>query len=162
MGAAKQPYGDWSTRMLANLKKSGCLKVEALVAWLAERKISVDRTLVSHWSADRSHLPADMLPLLAAFSERPDLVFAPYLRAVGCDVVKLPDGRTGDRELIDLMLEAAASLGKLQSSLRDARTPESPAGIAIADSERDELRARLDELQQQLADVRVRLIDGGA
>jgi hypothetical protein len=162
MGAAKQPYGDWSTTMLAKLKESGCLKVEALVAWLSERDINVDRTLVSHWSADRSHLPADMLPLLAEFSERPDLVFAPYLRAVGCDVVRLPDGRTKDRELIDLMLDSAASLGKLQDCLREARAPESPGGVAITNSERDELRAQLDDLQQQLADLRVRLINGGS
>jgi hypothetical protein len=162
MGAAKQPYGNWSTRMLAKLKASGCLKVEALVAWLAEREIHVDRTLVSHWSADRSHLPADMLPLLAEFCERPDLVFAPYLRAVGCDVVKLPIGRTKDRELIDLMLDSAASLGKLQDSLREARAPESPGGVAVTDSERDELRAELDVLQQHLADLRIRLLNGGS
>ena len=76
MGTVKRPYGPWSKEMLEGLREAGVLKVEALVEWLASRGTTVDRTLVSHWGAGRSHLPADVLVLLSEFTERPELVWS--------------------------------------------------------------------------------------
>jgi len=143
--------------MFATLREQGLLKVEAFISWLAEREIRVDRTLVSHWSSARSHLPADMLPRLAGFTERPDIVFRPFLHAVDCEVVHIPRGRPGERQLIELLLEAGALLGRLQRSLIEALAPESPGGRAITDDERDKLHGRLDELIHQLVEIRAQL-----
>lgn len=158
MGKVKRPYGRWSQQMFDVLRQQGVMKVEAFVAWLAERDIIVDRTLISHWGAGRSHLPADLLPLIAEFTGRPDLVFGGFLRAVDCQSIPIPVGAPNDRDLVDLILEAGASLGRLQRALITARLPTSPGGEAITDDERDQLRSELDELIQRLADLRARLI----
>jgi hypothetical protein len=157
MATVKRPYGPYGRAMFDKLKSEGLLKVEAFVSWLAARGIKVDRTLVSHWRATRSHLPADVLPLLAEFTGRPDVVFGEFTRPLGWDVFPIPTGPPADRELIDLILEAAASLGRLQRALYEARLPDSPGGTAITNGERDQLRQRLDELIRHLADVRARL-----
>lgn len=140
--------------MMASLRQRGLLKVEAFVSWLGERGINVDRTLVSQWSAGRSHL----LPHLAAFTGRPELVFGEYVRPIACEVVRIPHGSAGGRELSELLLEAGALLGRLQQALVAALAPTSPGGIDdITTGERGEIRARLDQLIQQLADVRARI-----
>lgn len=157
MGTVKRPYGPWSRAMFSLLSEKGALKVEAFIAWLAEREIHVDRTLVSHWRAGRSHLPADLLPLLAQFTEKPNLVFGEYLREVGCEIFKVPKGSTEDHDLVNLILEAGSSLGRLQRALFEARMPNSPGGVAITDDEREDLRVCLDELIQRLADLRSKL-----
>ncbi len=157
MASVKRPYGPCGRAMFDKLRSEGLLKVEAFVSWLSTRGIQVDRTLVSHWRATRSHLPADLLPLLAEFTGRPDVVFGAFTRSIGWDVIPIPTGRPCDRELIDLILEAGAALGRLQRALYEARLPESPGGTAITTDERDQLRQRLDELIVHLADVRGRL-----
>jgi hypothetical protein len=162
MGTVKQPYGHWTQEMLESLRRRGLFKVEAFVAWLGEQGIHVDRTLVSHWCAGRSHLPADLLPLLAEFSSRPDIVFSNYLRHVGCDVFRVPAGRPQDQELVDLVLDVGAALGRLQTALRAARAPESPGGTAITQDERTVLLQQTDELIQQLADLRMRMAAGAS
>ncbi len=158
MGAVKKPYGPHSRAMLESLRKKDLLKAEALVAFLSSRDIRIDRSLISHWCAGRSHLPADLLPLLSEFTGRPDAVFGHYVREVGCEVVQLPEAEIGDKELVDLILDAGATLGRLQRALFEARLPTSPGGEAITREERAELRRRLDELIQCLADVRARLL----
>ncbi len=161
MGSTRS-YGSWSHHMLQSMRERGLLKVEAFVAWLAARDIRVDRTLVSHWAAGRTHLPADLLPLLAEFSGDPEAVFGGYVRAAECEVVRMPVSDTKDADLIDLMLSAGASLGRLQQALADARSPESPGGVAITAEERAALQVRLDQLMHLLADVRSRLRQGQA
>ncbi len=144
--------------MLGGLREEGVLKVEALVQWLGSRGTVVDRTLVSHWGGGRSHLPADVLPLLAEFTERPELVFGPYLHAVNCYVYHLPDHAADGTELTDLMLEAGACLGRLQHTLAEARSPDSPGGVTITEEERHALAERLNELIHHLAEVRAGLM----
>ncbi len=143
--------------MLAGLRQRGLLKVEAFVQWLADRDLGVDRTLVSHWGSGRSHLPADLLPRLAEFTGHPEHVFGDYVRAVGCEVVRLPRGQASSEALIQLMLEAGALLGRLQQALIHAIAPDSPGGEAITSDERQELTERLDTLIHQLAEVRQQL-----
>lgn len=157
MANVKGPYGPHGRAMFEKLKAGGLLKVEAFVSWLASQGIDVDRSLVSHWAAARSHLPADVLPLLAQFTGRPDVVFGEFTRAVGWEVIPIPTGRPRDRDLIDLILEAGSALGRLQRALFKARSPDSPGGTAITAEEREQLRKRLDELIRHLADVRARL-----
>lgn len=146
--------------MFEVLRHKSLFKVEAFIAWLAERGIKVDRTLVSHWGAGRSHLPADLLPLIAEFTGRPDIVFGIFLREVRCEAVEIPKALIDDGDLVDLILDAGASLGRLQRALLEARLPTSPGGEAITGEERDELKAVLDELIQRLADFRAKLLFG--
>jgi len=153
----KRPYGPWSLGMLSGLRQRGLLKVEAFVHWLAERDLGVDRTLVSHWASGRAHLPADLLPHLARFTESPEHVFGDYLREVRCELVRVPRGETSSQALIQLLLEAGALLGRLQHSLIQAMAPDSPGGEAITADEREELSTRLDTLIHQLIDIRARL-----
>ena len=157
MASVKKPYGKWAMHMLTGLRKRGQLKVDAFVLWLSERNIKVDRTLVSHWIAGRSHLPADVLPLLSLFTGRPDLVFGEFLREVGYDAVRLPEGAKPDKELTELMLETGVSLGHLHEAVITARTPNSPGGVKITAEERVELAEHLDELIQQLTDLKTQL-----
>lgn len=157
MGRVKRPYGAWSQGMLGELREAGVLKVEAFLAWLAERSVQIDRTLLSHWEAGRSHLPADLLPCLAEFTGRPDLVFGRYLREVGCDVVRLPDGMLGDAGLTEAMLAAGAAVGRLQLAVLEARLPQSPGGTAITAGEREMLGRQVERLMQQLADLKAQI-----
>jgi len=143
--------------MLARLRADKGLKVKALVEWLAERGLDIDRSLVSHWFAGRTHLPADLLPLLAEFTGQADVVYAEFLRDADCDLVHIPRETVADRDLVDLMLEAGASLGRLQTALLRARAPDSPGGVVVTAEERDDLRHRVDNLIQQLANLRARL-----
>jgi len=157
MARTRRAYGTWSQATLAALRARGLLKVEALVAWLGGRGVHVDRTLVSHWIGGRTHLPADLLPLLAEFTGQPEQVFGEYVRAVGYEVVRLPAAPPETEELVDLLLSAGASLGRLQQVLFEARAPDSPGGADITAGERAALGERLDELIQMLTEVRGRL-----
>lgn len=157
MGMVKRPYGPWSQEVLGSLRQRGLLKVEAFVSWLGDRGLGVDRTLVSHWASGRSHLPADLLPRLAEFTEHPEHVFGGFVRAVGCEVVRMPLGAATGDALIQLMLEAGALLGRLQHGLIEAISPESPGGEKITRDEQDELVERLDTLIQQLVELRAQL-----
>lgn len=148
--------------MLEALRKEGVLKVDAFVSWLAARGMRVDRSLVSHWGSGRSHLPADLLPLLAEFTGRPERVFGTYVREMGCEVVRLPptDGVSRAETtagLLQLFLNAGAQLGHLQQTLIDAIAPESPGGETITAEERAELAARADLLIEQLVQIRAHL-----
>ena len=104
-----------------------------------------------------SHLPADLLPLLARFTEDPDAVFGPYVREVGWEAVPVPEGTPDGAELTDLLLECNVALGRLQGALIRARQPDSPGGEAITVSEGQILLGRLDELIHRLADLRAQL-----
>lgn len=159
MGVVKRPYGPWSRDMLEGLRQEGTLKVEAFVEWLAEQGLKVDRTLVSHWASGRSHLPADLLPLLAEFTGHPERVFGTYLRRLGCEVVRLPPAPASREELVQLLLEAGALLGRLQRTLIDAMAPESPGGVAITAEERAGLQERTDELIELIVGIRAHLTE---
>jgi len=143
--------------MLEDLKQHGVLKVEAFLAWLADRQINIDRTLVSHWIGARSHLPADILPCLADFTGRPELVFGPYVREVECEIVRVPHNPLGTRELIEMVLALGATLGRLQSGVIAARSPQSPGGEEITPEERKELGKTLDELIHLLVGIKEQL-----
>jgi len=143
--------------MLASLREHDLLKVEAFVAWLGEHDIHIDRTLVSHWTAGRSHLPADLLPLLAEYTERPDLVFGEFLRDLGQDVVNIPVGVPKGKDLTDVMMGLNISLGRLQAALMEAREPTSPGGEAVVEEERVLLRKLLNDLMHQAAELRAEL-----
>ena len=140
--------------MMEAVRHDGLLKMEAFAQWLAERGVKVDRTLVSHWASGRSHLPADLLPLLAEFTDCPERVFGPYVRELGCEVMRLPRGDTGSGDLLRLFLAASAQLGLLHESLADAIAPDGPGGEAITESERNEMLARADTLIEQLVSIR--------
>ena len=143
--------------MLQGLRNRDELKVEAFVAWLAERGIRIDRTLVSHWIAGRSHLPADILPLLSQFSGRPDLVFGEHLRAANCTPVRISEAIPEGRQLTELILSLGASLGRLNAAVVEAWSPDSPGGESITQDEREGLVQLLDELIQQMADLKAQL-----
>ncbi len=157
MGAAKRTYGAWSREMLRSLRENEELKVEAFVAWLDSRGVKIDRTLLSHWFADRSHLPADLLPHLAQFTGRPELVYGPYLKDSECELVHLQLGPPDDRELTDRMLEVGASLGRIHRTVIDARLPDSEGGEDITETERQHLVKHISHLIHQLAELRARL-----
>ena len=140
--------------MMESVRHDGLLKMEAFAAWLAERGVKVDRTLVSHWASGRSHLPADLLPLLAQYTDCPERVFGPYVRELGCELMRLPQGETQASDLLRLFLSASAQLGLLHESLADAIAPDGPGGEAITGSERDEMLARADTLIEQLDSIR--------
>lgn len=157
MGVAKRPYGPWSKAMLQSLREAGLLKAEAFTVWLRDQDIPIDRTLISHWSAGRSHLPADVLPHLAQFTGRAERVFGPYLRHLGFEPVAVPEGAPEGKELADLLLELSVALGKLQLALVEARSPGGPGGRNITAGEWDVLGRRLDELIHRAADLRVQV-----
>ncbi len=157
MGAAKRAYGSWSRAMLSTLRESEELKVEAFVAWLAERDIRIDRTLVSHWFAGRSHLPADLLPHLAEFTEHPELVYGEFLHHSSCELVHVKQTIPEEKELTDQMLEVGASLGRLHRAVIDVRLPESDGGEDITAGERKHLVKNLSHLIHQLVELRYRL-----
>ena len=69
----------------------------------------------------------------------------------------LPAAPPETEELVDLLLSAGASLGRLQQVLFEARAPDSPGGADITAGERAALGERLDELIQMLTEVRGRL-----
>ena len=143
--------------MLASLRRRHLLKVDAFVHWLAERGIEVDRTLVSHWIAGRSHLPADLLPLLAEFTGQPEQVFDEFVHPSACELVHVPRGIKGDRELTELMLALGAAFGHLQQHIIEAREPSSPGGAEITGDERVELLEHLETLIHQLIDLKAQL-----
>ncbi len=159
MAQVKRPYGPWSKATLARLRngEGEGFKTEAFIAWMDEHDLHIDRTLLSHWAAGRTHLPADLLPLLAEFTGRPEEVFAEYLHPLRCELVRLPRGRDREATLVDLVLGAAASLGRVEIALVEARSAESPGGVEITADERKVLLERVDLLMQQLADLRRRL-----
>ncbi|MBN2361849.1 MAG: hypothetical protein JXR83_20530 [Deltaproteobacteria bacterium] len=157
MASVKRPYGPWSCSMLAELRRHRLLKVDAFVSWLAERGIEVDRTLVSHWIAGRSHLPADLLPLLAEFTGQPEQVFDAFVHPASCELVHVPRGVKGDRELTELLLAVGAAFGHLQHLAVMARAPASPGGVQITAEERSELLDHLQSLIQQLIDLKAQL-----
>lgn len=158
MANVKQPYGPWTKQMFTLLRQKGGLKVEAFSAWLFERNIRVDRTLISHWMNGRTHLPADMLVRLSEFTRRSDLVFGEYLRALGCELVEINLNVPKGRDIIEMMLEAGATLGRLQQALIQALSPDSPGGKEITDGEYQELREQLDAFISQLTGLRALLI----
>jgi hypothetical protein len=153
----RHPYGPWSRRMFECLKEMGTFKAEAFVCWLAERDIRVDRSLVSHWMNGRTHLPADILVRLSQFTERADVVFGEYLREVGLEPVRLRGTALPDRDIVDLMLEAGATLGRLQRALIQALSPDSPGGREITREECRDLRRRLDDFITRLVGLRAHL-----
>jgi hypothetical protein len=157
MASVKRPYGQWSRVMLATLRRRRLLKVDAFVHWLAERGIEVDRTLVSHWIAGRSHLPADLLPLLAEFTGHAELVFGEFVQPAACEVVHVPRGIKGDHDLTELMLTLGAAIGHLQQHIIEARHPLSPGGAEITSEERLELLDHLESLIHQLIDLKAQL-----
>ena len=128
----------------------------AFVAWLDARSVHVDRSLVSQWATGTTHLPADVLPLLAQFTDRPDLVFGEYLHQLRCDVFHLPDTQGNDIDVRDLLLEAGAALGRLDHAMVVAKSADSPGGAEITREENAELLRHLDVLIHQLAELRGR------
>lgn len=143
--------------MMESVREGGLLKMEAFAAWLGERGVKVDRTLVSHWASGRSHLPADLLPLLAEYTDNPERVFGPYVREIGCELMRLPIEDPSANDLLRLFLAAGAQLGMLHHSLAAAIAPEGPGGEAITTEERDELLKRADTLIEQMVNIRAHL-----
>lgn len=157
MGTAKRAYGSWSHAMLAALRDADVFKVDAFVSWLSERGVAIDRTLVSHWVAGRSHLPADALPLLAEFTGHPELVYGEFLRAAFYEPVHLGAVAPTEREITDQMLEVGATLGRLHRTVIDVRLPDSPGGSSITPGEKRILCEQLTALIHQLVELRTRL-----
>jgi hypothetical protein len=143
--------------MFVKLREEGLFKAEAFVTWLESKERRIDRTLISHWMSGRTHLPADILVHLAEFTGRPRLVFGEYLRDIKCEVVHLKAALIEDKDIVDLMLEAGVSLGRLQRALIQTLAPDSPGGRDITSEECRDLRVRLDEFISQLTGFRAEL-----
>lgn len=157
MANVKHSYGPWSQRMLKKLCETEGFKVASLMCWLEEKGLNVDQALFSQWKKGSTHLPADVLPLLAAYSENPEVVFSEYTRTADCEVLRLQPRDDHEGDLVDAVFTATDYMGRLSRAFSEARMPDSDGGKHITPTECESLLENLNDAIQRLVDLRSRL-----
>ena len=137
--ATHRHYGTATRRMLAALRSRGLLDQEAFAQHLADATGEpMTKQQVSLWTTGEQHLPADVLPHLAAFVGRTDLVFDPLVRASGLE----PAAPASEPHAIHAVTRSALDVAR---EIAESTDPESPGGAELTDEERDRLRRELED-----------------
>ena len=158
MAKVKTIYGPWSERMLSRLCEIDGFKVASFTRWLRDKGVNVKDGNFTQWKKGYSHLPADALPLLAEYLNKPELVFSEYIRVVDSELLRLHPTKTSKGDLIDDFFIASDYMGRLSRAFFSVREPDSDDGQTITPSECEFLLDCLNDSIQKLVNLRSRLL----